>query len=417
MSSVSNFEFIFKSLAKESSKFNLETQNYKIYDRILLVDDIFAFYSYLELHINDHTGTLTDYLISAEGLEFETKFGFEENQVGYGGYLEANYIWDTNQLLDLRDENYLSGTMNVILHSEAYKSDSIRTRAWKDTKISAIVIDILENELNSDAEQFISTTGDTPSSKNPQNWHMINTTCEEYLEDLSEIAYNQSYQYSPFLTFFNSANEFYFMTIEELFKQAPIVDIKSPYTLHFGEETQYDPYKIKTIENVTIVGSEVNKENYKRRVYKNKSTGVPEKEDLNLKNYIIKDGGNILVRKDLVDSYDYTDIEDFGIYQANIDKEFYKGWKNSQFRDSALNLRMDILIAYNPKAISGKIIPLKISSEVEGKAGENKEFSGNWLIIGSTHFADPEGIPYTHLLLAKSSIQLDSEHPFKNDLI
>ncbi len=97
--------------------------------------------------------------------------------------------------------------------------------------------------------------------------------------------------------------------------------------------------------------------------------------------------------------------------------EIYKGWVNNFFRDTSLNLKMTASIAFNPKAITGKTIEIKAGSEVSDKAGQSKEISGKWLIINSIKFADPDGVAYTHLLLAKSSVELDSNHPFKSDFL
>ena len=119
------------------------------------------------------------------------------------------------------------------------------------------------------------------------------------------------------------------------------------------------------------------------------------------------------IKKDFVNT---NSIIFLGNYESLIDQYTYQAMVNNKFRDSVLSYRMNIVIPFNPKAVSGKIIELKVNSAFESKK-VCKEFSGKWLILKSTHYDDKEALPYTQLLIAKSSVYVDSDHILYNEFL
>jgi hypothetical protein len=128
---------------------------------------------------------------------------------------------------------------------------------------------------------------------------------------------------------------------------------------------------------------------------------------------MVKDDGKVMFRSDLINEKIATDFHDFGIYEDDKDKQFYQGFKNSVFIDSALYFRMEITINFNALAVAGKLVNLKLASNIKEKAGFAEEYNGNWLILTSRHFYDVDATPFTRLVIAKSRIKVGKDNPFE----
>ncbi len=391
------------NLLLESKPKILDLTNSSIrgFQKILFTDSIFNFFPVVDIFISDAEGIIPDVVNFIEGLDVLVEYGNKDN-----GYIGGNYFWSRNDFNDTMTADNLSGSNGFLFGYHLIKYNQPKSRSWYDT-ISNVVNDILVKDYNmSDpTKKFISST------TGADYWYQVITKNSTWLQDLADAAFNISYDKSPFYTFFNLQNEFYFMHLYDLFSQKPINLI--PYKIEVVEDMMTNPYIIQQYD-IQYTGTFTNFKNYKVDSYYVDSDGTYKKTNHELKNHVYKEqNSKLTIKKDFVNT---NSIIFLGNYESLIDQYTYQAMVNNKFRDSVLSYRMNIVIPFNPKAVSGKIIELKVNSAFESKK-VCKEFSGKWLILKSTHYDDKEALPYTQLLIAKSSVYVDSDHILYNEFL
>lgn len=403
----SQFKFFLESENddKGNPAFNFTTQNMNVWKRVVITDSIYQFFPTIEIDLEDSTGVVHDYIVSLEGLQVKATFGSDED-----GYLINEYIFEDSQLNTPTITDHISG--NVILRGVSYYEllDSIKSKGFNDT-ISNIAKNIMKSSygLTDSNKLFVeNTTGNV-------QLYQINTTDVKFLFNLSDYAYSTNNSKSPYLTFFNCSGEFYFMSIDQLFKQESINDEDYPFRFVLDEFRGVNPFAIQNYE-ILPGGLDINKNNYIKTFYAHKPDGSISKSINKIENHMQKGDGSLLLRKKHQGLHDSFDHVYFGIYENN-ELDLYKGFQNNQFRDSALERKLSIIVPFNPNVRAGKICTLEVGSNIEEKAGKSSEWSGKWLIIKSKHFYDVDQVPYSVMELGRSRIKVDPNHPFKSDLL
>lgn len=390
------------------------------YDRIMFSDSLFKFYPYGEVYYKDSIGLIADKIFFVEGLEFMMSIGFPEikdksGKIIDGGYLSHNYFWSEDQINKIQIANNVSGDNVFILSSIHKRDDHPRSRAfnYKGDRVQTIKdilknIILLEYPISSD-KQFISNTSGFPYLT------QCSQTNRYFIETLATIAYSSANDKSPFYSFINSQGEFYFMNLEDLFSQKPVAE----YELAFTEDLMLSPKYIKDYR-ILFGGYPVNSFNYNKNFYRFKADGTTEKEKINIQQAIPKPvkqneigTDSVLLRNQYFpktgSSHHY-----YGIENKN-DFEIYKGYKNRFFRDSTLNYRFKIVVDFNPRAVSGKVINISLQKGSTTDKEKAQEYTGNWLICESFHHMSDQGKLYTMLTISKPRITLDKTHPFLGD--
>lgn len=398
---INDFEFLMKSNLPDFMDFT--TLPVRAFPRIYFSDSIFKFYPYGEVYFNDPLGEVSDKVYFIEGLEFNIKFG------KINAYLEHDYLWAEDTVNDMVMNNFISGTKVFVLLSAQSQNDIPQSRAWDD--VISNVVNTIVGDFNPPTAKFVTaTTG-------KRIWYQFNTTNREFLKDIANVAFtDKSSIPAPFYTFFNCAGDFYFMNLEELFNQQEIAE----YKFTIDEESLVDETTVKNAE-IYSLGTPVNKDGYHRKVYKIDETGASVNEQFLIADHFIKKdtktsaSQKMLIRKDTSQESNPTEIIDLSVTEST-ETEFVKGRLINLYKDSALSYRIAIIINSNSDAVAGRTIVLDIDSSDANK-GKATEYCGKWLILESEHYADIDGIPYSRLLLGKSGIPIDSDHPKKADFI
>lgn len=411
MSETGNVTSSYQFILKSSFPFlNLEQyKSSKVFDRIVIADDIYEFYPSLEVHVNDKTGIIVDGIVSAEGHLFTSKLG--SDQAGYTGWLESSWVWRNHNTTDIPITHYIGGVTSILFSHSFYRSDIPRSRAWDDT-ISNIVKSIVTEDygISSNKVFVTNTTGKQIRQQGGiKNW--------DYLKSLANISHSIDYEYSPFITFINSAGEFYFKTIDDLLRTGEKIS-QTPYIIESDVDSITKQNVLSKIIAIRTLGLGSNKNNY--AIDLTKYNVDFEKETTNILDFLLGSdpSKNALINSDLKKDYPVFSSSKYGMGLYDIDRDVndYKGHRNAIYKQNVFNLRMDIVIPFNPKAITGKIIVLDIGSVIEYKAKKSKELSGSWLILSSRVFMDVDGIPYSELEIGKNSVDLDNQHPLKGRL-
>jgi hypothetical protein len=404
----SPYKFLLISETSDSGNPALDftKQAVTIWKKVLVMDSIFEFYPSIEIIVADDVGLISDVITMVEGMKFNAKFG-DPN----AGYIEHDYVATKNEIIHAKITTHLSS--DVLLKFLSYHNllDIKDSAAWDDT-LSNIVKDVCTKVLkipNNKLSNIEETVG-------KDKWYKINETAQTFFRKLKKRAFSQTYENSPFLTFINSNGEFYFSSIEKLFKSQQPINSK-PYIFSGDDDQSYDTLTIKNFYTMQG-GLETNKDNYNPKLFYRKNNGTINTENgegelSKIDLHMVKDDGKVMFRSDLINEKIATDFHDFGIYEDDKDKQFYQGFKNSVFIDSALYFRMEITINFNALAVAGKLVNLKLASNIKEKAGFAEEYNGNWLILTSRHFYDVDATPFTRLVIAKSRIKVGKDNPFE----
>lgn len=389
---------------------SFESSPKEVFARVLLSDSIFDFYPDMEVTVNDEAGSISDYIISSEGLKFESKLGNDDD-----GYLISEWVWSENQLQNTVPTYHVGGDFMFGFDYYYEFLDVKKSNAFNDT-ISNVVNNIIQNDFNiiESTKKLITSTSEIGYR------YRFNETIEDRFNKWVDIAYSQSFDKSPFITFFNASGKFYFCAIEDLMKQEDFVS-EEPFILDMSENSSIDYQSIDKY-NAFFIGTPMNKMNYRKKIYSIKRNSVSENEIYNIEDFKLSGSGNYFITQDVLSLFESTPriqsgVEYFGIYDENKEQHLFNGWRNSEFFDSYFPIRFEIVILFNKNALSGKKIKLEIGSSIKEKNDKSSEYSGEWLILESSHMIGANAIPYSKLILGKSGTKVDPIHPFKDLLI
>lgn len=409
MSELSPYSFVGTPVDKVNNAIEFKDSMFpRSYERIFFKDSVYNFYPHGEIFFKDEVGTAINQVFFVEGMEWNFKLGSNTQQIKRSGrteavgYLDHNYVWSESQFFKDRMATHLSGIQVFILISSMYMKDTFKSRITWSKKISDVVRTTIKDYGTIDSSKvFISET------KGVDYWPQFNRLNKEFLNNLSLAAFQESK--SAFLTFFNCNGEFYFMSLDDLFKQTSI----GTYALKFETANVTDDYAIQDYK-IIDGGLPINKMNYQNTVYALKSDGTIYQTEANLKDYYLRPEakGNFLVRnKYITDKHRYVNL---GIWETN-DREIVLGKTNNLFLNSNLSYGIEIVIRFNPKAVTGKIINIEIDKPDVGS--KMMEYGGKWLICESQHVCYEEGVPTSRLMLARPSINVSQKNPFVGEFL
>jgi len=406
--SFSQYEIVFEEADQQIIDYS--GSSWRLFPRVYLEDSIYGFFPWAEIYVNSPTGEILDYVNFVEGMEFDIRIGNKDDD-----YLGSNFIWSEHQFNDIKVQNFLSGTNVFLLISAYYAKNHDQSRAWNDT-IYNVIKDILEKDWgltdNSLINMSTQSGGDNYSGVK-DNWYQ----CERngiFIQKLADVCYNSTFPYSPFVSFFNLNGEFYFTDIWTLFKsQQPIND--TPYILEQSIQHTGNLFGIQDY-NVIYGGLGLNFTNYKRKWNWMKKDGSWDNKTFDYKDFVYKEKPStdkLLIRKKFTE--DISVYNTYGIIENTVDDYSFKGSMNSLYRDSITSYRMVITVPFNPEMVSGKLVDVKIKSANDDKSNTLASFSGKWLIAKSKHYADLDGVLFSNAEIVKSTMFVDTDHPYVND--
>jgi len=411
MPDISKYEFIIESTPQAFSNISKEL-SLRAYKRIYFKDELFKFFPYGELYVNDKLASIVDRLFFVEGLRFKIKLGAETLNEKQFGYLENEYVWSEGQIVGIEIADQLAGDNALVLTGVQKIYDNRSSRVWPNSKLSDAVRDIVIKdykiqETNTAGEKkiFITTTSGLDDR------YQMYISDRDFIEQSCEHAFDTNNPKSPFYTFINCNGEFYYMSLGDLFSQATVAD----FELKLADDNAVDLNLIKGID-VLFGGLPVNLENYAVRNFKTSTSGITTFIDKEIKDQYEKlDSNGLFTTQTETVNFQkpVSSINSFGLYE---DSDYYnfQAFNNYKYVDTALSYRITIVTNFNPKTVTGKLVNLKIKKDINGELQYSPEFSNKWLIVKSEHFMDLEGAPFTRLTLSRPSVVVDDEHILKS---
>ena len=371
-------------------------------DKFVIVDSIFGFFPYIEMHLLDGMGYMADTLPMIDNMKFFTVLKDLENKKE----LKNTYALTTYQLQGRTSAEYLSGVSILGFIDSNHLRNLPVSKIFKDRNMKSAIEELIKvYELNG---KFISD-----NIRNKGDWKCFNYIPSEYLQLLSEKAVARDNPKFPYYCFSNAKKEFYFMNILELMNQQPV----HTFDMAFSKDQLINDKKIQSyifIQNGAL-------DNF--YTFHQKGFYVNEKGDFSnseekITDHIPKTGSKNILNIFKTDLDPIRTYDDLGIQ----DKESYTGLRNADARDAVLNNRMYIVCHYNPDLVSGKTVNVKVGSYEEGQGKNNFVVSGKYVILESRHsYANHRGtnvdLPMTQILIGKPTINISDKNRLYPDLV
>lgn len=369
------------------------------FDGIILSDSIYSFFPRLTINLPDTTGLYSEKFFFLEGMKYNVKFGDED-----GGYLEPSFYWSEDRLSAWQGGITMAGHKAMEMVSAFDLLDAPKSKSYEDTISN--VIKTIADEFAVD-KSYITTTG------NQGIWYQPWIKNTKFIDSLLEVAMGTNDEKSPFYSFFNLHNEFYFQNMAELMKGTPEGELN---TLHREKDPSQRilEEEIKNIE-YSILGSMVNKDNYCNNYHSIKADGTlvtVAKEKIS--DHVYNGDGKLAILKDLTNEVSdniYIGLED------GYSPDEIKGKINRFYVDSNLMFRLQLLTVFNRKFVSGKNVDIKIGSIEDAGKTFATEFSGNWLISQSTHHYDERQTANTELEIIRPFVKVNSDNLYLSDFL
>ena len=402
------------SLKSSPPIINFENENATLYNKAEICDSIFTYYPFGEVQLDDRSGFLQESIFYIEGLEFKLKLGSTEldaNPERTVKEIEHDFIWYSEQMPQpIFSAGKVTGTLLWTFSSKHRKTDRKKNKSYKGD-FTSIIDEVLGVQGGNYGLKYTPATSFEPPLNNGTYYQSNQTDAEFIMDTLRPQAYSVTNSKSPYYTFINLNNEFYFATIDELFKrQQPVCK----FTFVGADEGEggLNDFKVLSFTQ-NFGGYSINKDKYIQDVYKFKDSWKVEEEQLSDRVFKgIKGLGKITAFKTDILGKTYENVE-FGMETDELFDSFnYEGFKNSQFNNSMINYRMTIQTSYAPEAISGKLVELEMRASIGDSL--STEFSGNWLVIQSRHGFKNEGacVPITQITIVKPSIDIKPDNPY-----
>lgn len=396
-------------LESDPEAIDFSTAPANFYNKANLHDSIIDFFPYGECQFDDSIGIISEGVLYNESMKFKIKLSQNQNKDELPPGIEPNelsgdFLWSSYDIPVVPfNGGKVTGT-SVFGYISYYRFlDQIGSSSYKDTphnvakEIASEVFEIPSKN------QKISTGGILDDY-----WYRSNELFASFLRtNLALYSFNQASKSpdTPFFTFINLQNEFYFMSLADLFDQKSVATLK-PFQ---SAEQGFDNTAILSYTPI-YTGYNANADSYSVKQYR--FTNEFETEELFLKDAILKpqSKGNFLFEKQKLSEDPYS-FQYFGLV-SETDENNYKGFVNTNFTDNMLSYRLNISTKFNSNLVAGHVIDVEMNSVLSSDL--SPEYSGKYLILDSHHGMGNDGQGYTNCLIAKPVVELRSDHKFKS---
>jgi hypothetical protein len=379
----------------------LENYNTLQFTRMLIGDSITEFFPKVELQISDKLGIFSEHVGFIEAEEFSIRYGDDTDS---SQSLDVKTYWDDSQLAKPYGMDYISG--DFILSFKSIREIQDYPKSKSDQNIMSGVVTSVVSSYGFKGT-FIEPTG------NMDYWYQPYISDFEWINIMVKKALSSSNSAEPFFTFIDLKDQFHFRTLSHM------MTIPATQEIVFSSlpGDRDNPMSALSYE---VLWTGVNKDldQWNTKYYYYDRTGMIQSPVDNKKINEMPDrkGTGLLP----IQSSKISNVTKHRLYGTRFDdseKDNYKGWINSFYRDQqAMMILRVVLRGAHTDLISGATIKTKVGS-ARSKDSLSTEFSGTWVIAESKHFVDYDHIPFTELWLIRNKIEYDQKNIFKQNLL
>lgn len=375
-----------------------------VWEKFNLNDSIITFFPYGECQFNDTPGVISEAMLYNEALELN--ISLHQNNIAQGNPLNeitGDYVWSKYSVPGIPFTGGKVAGVSVFSYVSKYRFlDQIGSSSYLGT------VDTAAKQI-AQSVYGITTAAElkvSPGGTMPDYWYRVNELNASFIrKNLVVHAYNQASlnPKSPFVSFINLQNEFYFMSLDDLFAQQV-----SETLIPFQAAEQGMDGTVMLSYSPMYLGYDNNSNSYSHRQYV--FTDSYSNTDYQLTDSLSRSlgKGKYLIDKNILSSDPYN-ISNWGL-QSDKDSDAIKGAANYFFVDACLSYRMDVQTSFNSNLVAGHLVELEMKSVLS--SGLSPEYSGKYIILESHHAMGPKGQAFTNCILAKSTVDVRSNHTF-----
>lgn len=352
------------SIKIENQDFDFSPQNISFNLR----DSIYNFYPVASMTINDAKALYNEYLAFVNGTKIDITYGLETD------YTNCTYNVIKNSIPDQFAANGFGGLTNLSLIHNYFFNQSKISKAYKD-EISSIVKKCINNFTFS--KTFIERT------LNKGSWYQPLVNNSEFITQyLLPFCYSPTSKNTPFFSFINSNNEFYFESYYVLMNQGIVEELEfSPK----GIDTSLALNSIHSLYTYQTPLSEI-RDSINQLIYSFDKTATIQTTNELLADFLNQNRvAPIIADENLKYYYDVysDDIKDDNIKNNN------RGLKLFNKRNIFTVDKIIILTNLNRKLCAGKKIKVNVPVYSEKEQKElSPRYSGEYIIESSYHAWD-----------------------------
>jgi hypothetical protein len=259
--SIYNFSF---KLETDPNLFSFQEFLPGIISKIEIKDSIFDYFPKLQFSIIDDSTDYSEKYFFSEYINFNLELEDINNNI-----IRHNFYLDSQELNGLLDLYYVSGKIDFLCFSDYFKQDSVKSKSY-NMNITDITKSIML-KYNSASFPYIPNLKISTSS-NFDKWYQAQEYDYDFILKLSKYALNINNKNSPYYTFINLNNDFYFQTVSDLLDQSSIYNyyLMSLPSDDVNPNKDYD--KILSY-SYSMLGTSYNIKNYNSKIYNVSKTG------------------------------------------------------------------------------------------------------------------------------------------------
>jgi hypothetical protein len=374
------------------------------FQRMNLHDSVITFFPYGECQFNDTAGVISEGTLYNEALELN--ISLHQNNIPSGkplNEIKGDYVWSKFSVPGIPFTGGKVAGVSLFSYVSNYRFlDQIGSSSYNGT-VDSVARQIAQNVYGITATDKLKIS---PGGTMPDYWYRTNELNASFIrKDLVVHAFNRASanSKSPFVSFINLKNEFYFMSLEDLFAQ----QVSATLIPYQAAEQGMDG-TVMVSYSPMYLGYDNNSNSYSHRQFS--FTDSYSNIDYQLTDSLSRPlgKGKYLIDKNILSSDPYN-ILNWGL-QSDKDSDAMKGAANYLFVDACLSYRMDEQTSFNADLVAGHLVELEMKSVLS--AGLSPEYSGKYVILESHHALGPKGQAFTNCMLAKSTVDVRSDHTF-----
>lgn len=363
-----------------------------------LNDDVYTIHPYGVFMVKDTSGVFFSKSPFAEGHKYRITLGYIDESQGFkiNRFLTSEFYWSRNEISIAEKSDIIAG--HTLHHFASFyhlkdgiSLNSIKSkvkRVYSNKTASEVVRDIVSSDFIKEDKYILIS-----KSKSTRTWYLTDYTSLEFIENvLRKYAISVSND-SPFFAFFNLKNEFHFRSAYDLINNKPLpppdfyTNDPAPsisYVLNFSNPTYASDTTSILNYNFIYIGTEEYQRLINLRNYTiDSKTGKYVKLNSNLADQIYSTSGKLPIKspnyfKDKREN-NIKDIKYRGLFKEDV---FLKATVYQDYIDAVFSIRMQIVVLFNPEAVSGRTIELTC---YDSDSNINSIFSGTWVILKSEH--------------------------------
>jgi hypothetical protein len=350
-------------------------------------------FPYFQMAFSDPSGFLAERIPMLESLSMAMSFGkFHLNES-----ISHDFYWTQDQIHNTNLSDHISGSHVWAGVSRYRKLDGLKSKSFGISSAFARGVP-LKNVIHQIASAYTFSSMiidgyNIPGSgiQNEDLWYQANENDFDFIGKHTTVAYNSDA--SPYLSFINLKNEFYFDSLKNLESQKVLPNLN--FKMEQGPGQNLDPDQIQYYD-VIHMGVPQAEKYYSSQFYGIQASGSYLLNETTTKQFFnsptLQPGEpNANARRKILTrnqdmALNLRNVQNLGIIDNKNQLVNFKGRVAHEHTNALTLYRLNIVIHFNADCVSGRTLSLDFKDAAD--LSRKSMYAGKWLIIGTHHSYD-----------------------------